>query len=235
MRAHHLVACLFVAMPTVAFAQAPAVHFGSDWRPMDVRTCTTKAMDALRAQDFIEGTKAANSAWGFNEQSIVLVHCVPQNEGETKGVHIQVLAASRSGQEAERLRNQVRESVFDGRRPDLNVLHPDHFNTDSGAFGPRHRARNYPSLHWGYDTRPKSLGACVNAAKLAMHRTGMRAAPGQTLVWGTSSRVTVLVECAPIGGTMSILVAAASADGQVAERVRNDVRKITFDAVAIDD
>jgi hypothetical protein len=231
MRAHHLIAFMFVAMPTVAFAQAPAVHFGSDWRPMDVRSCTIKAMDAMQAQNFIEGTRTGEAAWGFNEQSIVLVHCVPQN----RGVHIQVLAASWSGQEAERLRNQIRISVFDNRRPNLGVLHPDGFNNDSGVFGPQRRPRNFPSMHWGYDTRPKSLGACVNAAKLAMHRTGLQGSPGgQALIWGKSARVTVLVECVPVQGTMSILVAAASGDGQVAERFRNDVRKITFDTVAID-
>ena len=214
-----------------AAASVPAVHFGSDWRPFDVRTCTTKAMDAMRAQNFIEGTKEPTSAWGFDEQSIALVHCIPHGQG----VFIEVLVASRSGQEAERLRNQIRISVFDERRPDFNVLQVDHFDTDSGAFGPQTRPRNFPPLHWGFDSRPKSLVACVNGAKLAMSMRGLQSTPnGDSLVWGTSGEVTVLVECVPIQAGVSILVAATSADGQVAERFRNDIRTIVFDSVPFD-
>jgi hypothetical protein len=222
---------LCFATANVAIAGVPAVHFGADWRPFDVRTCAVKAMRAMQAQNFIEGTRTPDGAWGFNEQSVVLVRCIPQNQG----VYIEVLAASRSSQEAERLRNEIRISVFDARRPDLRVLHPDHFNSDSGAFSGPRRLRNYPPLHWGYDNRPKSLRACMSGAKLAMNRSGLHSSPnGNSIVWGTSSNVVVIVACTPIVRGVSILVAATSDDGQVAERYRNNIRKIAFDSVSFD-
>jgi hypothetical protein len=183
-------------------------------------------MDAMQDQNFIEGTREANIAWGFNEQSAVLVRCTPLNGG----TFIEVLAVSRSGEEAERLRNEIRISVFDDRRPDPGVLHVDHFNNDSGAFGNPRRIRNYPSLHWGYDTRPKSQGACLSDAALAMQKYGLQmTAGGNSVVWGTSSDVTVVVSCTPIASGVSILVAAASDDAATAERFRNDIREIAFD------
>jgi hypothetical protein len=157
---------------------------------------------------------------------VVLVHCIPLNQG----VYIEVLAVSHSSGEAERLRNQIRISVFDDRRPDLSVLPVSGFNSDSGAFGPQTRRRNAPQLHWGFDHRPKSLEACVSSAKLAMKTKGLQSTTsGNSIVWGQSSDVTVLVKCLPIPGGVSILVAATSDDSATAERFRNEIRVITFD------
>jgi hypothetical protein len=222
---------LYFAKVNVAIGGVPAVHYGADWRPFDVRSCTIKALEAMRDQNFIEITRTPTSAWGVNEQSFVLVRCIRQN----LGVFIEVFAASWSNQEAERLRNQIRISVFDARIPDKNVLYPDHIDSDSGVFGgqPR-RQRNYPSVHWGYDSRPKSLQGCISGAKLAMHKNGLQSTPNGNILWGTSSNVVVLVSCTPIDRGVSILVIAASDDGATAERFRNDVRKITFDSVLFD-
>ena len=220
-----LAALLFFAYAKAAIA-AHAAHFGDDFRPMDVLSCTVKAMDAMQEQNFIEGTKDGGVAWGFNEQSVVFVRCVPVNQG----VDIEVLAVSQSSGEAERLRNQIRIRVFDERRPNLSVLHVDHFNNDSGAFGPITRVRNAPPMHWGFDHRPKSLEACVSSAKLAMQKKGLPITTGgDSVVWGQSSDVTVLVKCLPIPGGVDILVAAASDVGATAEKFRNEIRIITFD------
>jgi hypothetical protein len=64
-----VVAVSTIVIANIEVAAAPAVHFGADSRSFDVRTCTTKGMDAMQAQNFIKGTKAPNSAWGFNRPS----------------------------------------------------------------------------------------------------------------------------------------------------------------------
>ena len=222
---------LCLANSNVAIADdVPAMHFGADWRPMDTLTCSYKAMDALIAQNFIEARRTRDSAWGFNEQSWVLVRCITQNQG----AYIEVLAASRSSQEAERLRNEIRTKVFDASRPKAPA--PDFFHGEPiGPTPPPPRVRNYPPLHWGFDTRPKSLQGCVSAAKLAMRTYGLQSTPsGDSVVWGQSSTVTVLVACTPISQGVSILVAATSNDGPTAERFRNDIRKLIFDSVSFD-
>jgi hypothetical protein len=222
---------VWAVFSATAIAAVPAIHFGADWRPMDVKSCAVKAIDAMRAQDFTEGTREAASAWGFNQQSVVLVRWTPQNNG----VFIEVMAVSRGNAEAERLRNQIRISVFDARRPDLRVLQPDHFNNDSGAFGGPRRVRNHPPVHWGFDTRVKSLKTCMSGAKHAMYKSGLQSAPnGNSLMWGTSGNATALVSCVPISRGVSILVAATSENGALAEKLRNDIRKVTFDSVAFD-
>jgi hypothetical protein len=220
-----LAALLCLANTNVATA-APAAQYGDDFRPMDARSCTIKAMDAYQNQKFIEGRMDGEVAWGFNEESVVLVRCVAVNQG----VNIQVLAVSHSAAEAERLRNQIRISVFDDRRPNLSVLPVSGFNNDSGAFGPQTRKRNAPSLQWGFDHRPKNLEACMSSAKLAMQKKGLQSSTGgDSVVWGQSNDVAVLVKCLPIPGGVSILVAATSDAAATAERFRNDIRVITFD------
>jgi hypothetical protein len=222
------------ARANVALANGPFVHFGADWRPLDVLSCTIKAMEAMREQDFIEGNRALDTVWGYNEQSIVLVRCVPQDQG----VYIEVLATSQSNEEAERLRNQIRISVFDDRRPDLEDSHEEHFNnnTDIGPLGTNDpefyppRQSNLPQMHWGHDTRSKSLASCLSSAKLAMAIYKLESTTDSSIVWGTSSNVTVIVSCVPIPSGVSILVAAISEDGATAERFRNDIRTVTFDS-----
>jgi hypothetical protein len=208
----------------------PVVHFGADFRAMSEDQCSRKAMDAMYDQHFIEGTRSPGFAWGYNEQSLVFVRCVAQNQGVT----IEVFAASRSGEEAERLRNEIRISVFDDRRPGDMVYH-NGFRINGPLDQPT-RANNSPPAHWGFDTRPKSLRGCMSGARLAMHKTGLAAsAGGPALLWGSSPRVVVLVSCVPTDRGVSILVAATSFDGAIAERFRNSVRTITFDSVLLDD
>jgi hypothetical protein len=211
-------------VPNRVFVEAPpAVHFGADFRPMNVDSCTKKAMDAMWDQKFFEGTRSGPTAWGFNAESLVLVRCVPQN----LGVFIEVFAASRSHSEAERLRNEIRISVFDSRVPGDRIYH------NGFGVGPYNgtRAEYHPPVHWGFDTRPRSVHGCMNGAKLAMSRTGLTSSPvGDNLMWGMSRGVTVLVSCVAIEAGVSILVAATSQDSATAEDFRNRVRTITFDS-----
>ncbi len=204
---------------------APNAQYGDDFRPMDARSCTGKTMDELQARNFIEGTNDGGLAWGYNEQSVVLVRCVPMNNG----VEIEVLAISRSAAEAERLRNEIRIRVFDERRPAPGVLQVGHFNTDSGAFGPITRARSQPPTQWGFDHRSKSLVACANDAKSAMQSNRLAISTGgDSVVWGQSNDAVVMVKCLPIQGGVDILVVAASESAATAERLRNDIRIVTF-------
>ena len=216
-------------VPNRVFVEAaPAAHFGADFRPMTVDTCTKKAYDAMSDQKFSEGRFAGPSVWGFNANSFVLVRCVSQNGG----VFIEVFAASRSNSEAERLRNEIRIRVFDGRAPNPDVDYPGFFSVRpfSGE-----RVENHPPVHWGYDTRPKSVQSCMSAAKLAMSRTGLTSSTiGDSVMWGLSRGVTVLVSCVPIETGVSILVAATSQDSAMAEDFRNRVRTITFDSPVFD-
>lgn len=217
-----LLALLFCLTSTVALARAPNMQFGADWRPMDIKTCKGEALEAMRKLNFIRGASQQAESSGFDPQTFVLVHCIEQKQG----VYIEVLAASHSAKEAERRRNEVRTMVFGARRAPADMIYPDKFVPfdDAGA-----RAPHYPTMHWGYDSRPKSQQACVAAARNAILDHGLKSSIiGLSTVWGTSAAGNVLVSCVPITQGVSILVAATSDDSATAERLRNEIRTATF-------
>jgi hypothetical protein len=91
------------------------------------------------------------------------------------------------------------------------------------------------AVHYGSDTRPFGPTECIRRAKADVRARGWPfATSGRTIVHGTRSllasgpNVSVLVDCVILGlGTntkIRILVAASSPDGQLAERIRNEVR-----------
>lgn len=215
-------ACACVAHAGLALARAPSMQFGADWRPLDIKTCKGEAVESMRKLGFIRGTSQQAESSGFDPQTFVLVHCIPQKQG----VYIEVLAASHSSAEAERRRNQVRTMVFGAKRAPAAMIYPDKFVPfdDAGA-----RSPNYPIMHWGYDTRQKSQQACVAAARNAILDHSLKSSIiGLSVVWGTSPTATVLVSCVPITQGVSILVAATSDDSATAERLRNEIRIATF-------
>jgi hypothetical protein len=198
-------------------------QYGDDFRQMDVKSCSTKAIDALSEQKFIEGNNDGQVVWGFDEQSVVLVRCVPYNNG----VWIEVLAASRSPAEAERLRNIIRIRVFDARRTPRDMLAVTRFNGD--GLNRVKRPRTQPAAHWGYDHRPKSLAACTDDAKAAMQKSGLAiSTSGNSVVWGQSGSALALVKCLSIPSGVDILVFATSDVSATAETYRNNIRILTF-------
>jgi len=226
MKKHQLLTTALVilsgfGMTSSALAQRPAMHLGSDWRAMSVADCTYKAMNFMERERFINGTKTGNQAWGFNEKTIVLVYCTPQNNG----VYISVVAASHDSGEAERMRNRVREYVFNEFRPTPETPPAPDFFDEFDATPPR--ARNYPAMHWGSDSRPRTFEACISDAKSAMRIKDLQvtASSGSSVVWGSNADVIVLVQCIAVDNGVRILVAAA---GQNAERYRNDIREFVF-------
>ena len=92
------------------------------------------------------------------------------------------------------------------------------------------------AVHYGSDTRPFGPSECIRRAKADVRARGwpFSVTGRSTIVHGTRSllaigpNVSVLVDCVILGlGTntkVRILVAASSPDGQLAERIRNEVR-----------
>jgi hypothetical protein len=81
-----------------------------------------------------------------------------------------------------------------------------------------------PIMHWGFDTRPVSVGECLRRAKEIIGVKGFQVTPVGNTVHGGGPNVAVLVECVGLGARTNILVVAASPNSTLAERTRNEVR-----------
>jgi hypothetical protein len=195
-------------------ADAPAVHVGSDFRNMSAAECALKAVEAMGVQqNFIHAEVAGPDAWGYDERSFVMVHAVPIRDG----VQIFVVAFSTDSGEAERLRNAVRVHVFNGP---YNSRIASTINTSDTS-----RRRGPLMLHWGNFNKQATEGAFRSCAVSAMARSGLHSsASGNQVIYGTSPNATVVALGVGLPRTARVLVIAASADSQTAERLRNDVR-----------
>jgi hypothetical protein len=94
-----------------------------------------------------------------------------------------------------------------------------------------------PAMHFGSDFRPKTLARCINHAKFAMQRNNagqLRMTQSGNAVFGTGPDVSVVVTCTEVNGGVVIQVVAASPDSSIAERYRNEVRIVAFDAKDFD-
>src|SRR5215471_3064255 len=219
------------AISSFAWAQAPAMHMGSDWRTMSIWDCKNKAAQAMQDnENFLHTDRSGDQTWGYNEKTIVLVSCVSMG----KSVYILVAAASQDSAEAERIRNSVRSHVFDAPAP--AARYPDHYDANSIALGGERRSGHPPAMHWGSDYRPKSIAGCVGGARLAMSRMGLQSSVSdQSVVWGSNSELVAFVDCAPMERGVYIHVVVAAADTSVAERYRNEIRQITFNSIQFDE
>lgn len=214
--------------PSFGFAQPPAMHMGSDWRSMSVWDCKNKAAQVFQDKErVLRMERSGDQTWAYTGKTIALVSCVRLGNS----LYIVVAAASRDSVDAERMRNEVRTHVFDAPAP--TARYPDHYNADSAALG----GGNKPpplAMHWGNDSRPKSVAQCVASARLAMSQLNLRESVSGPIVWGTTNDVIAFVDCAPGGRGAYMHVVAASADSGLAEHYRNEIRRITFDSVLID-
>src|SRR5262252_2104477 len=92
------------AISSFAWAQAPAMHMGSDWRTMSIWDCKNKAAQAMQDNEhFLHTDRSGDQTWGYNTKTLVLVSCVSMGGS----LYILVAVASQDGAEAERLRNSV--------------------------------------------------------------------------------------------------------------------------------
>ncbi len=218
----------FVTWPSIALAQPPAMHMGADWRKMSVWDCNNKTAQAFQDKEHVlRMERSGNQTWAYTAKTIALVSCVPLGNS----LYILVAAASRDSVEAERMRNEVRTHVFDAPAP--TSRYPDHYDANSSALG----GGGYSpplAMHWGSDSRPKSVYQCVASARYAMSQLNLHESVSGRVVWGTTNDVTAFVDCAPGGRGAHMHVVVASADSGLAEHYRNEIRRVTFDSVLID-
>jgi hypothetical protein len=158
---------------------------------------------------------SAGDAWGMNENATVLVKSVPQGDG----VYIYVVAASKDSKQAERLRNAVRQHVFDGPYR-ANV--PKRIRTSDAS-----RRTTAPAMQWGGEERSSSLGFFANVAEDAVKRYASRVTKdGTSLVFGSnpSSAVVAFYLKGAAENNGYIGVVASSGTRQDAEKLRNSIR-----------
>ena len=94
-----------------------------------------------------------------------------------------------------------------------------------------------PAIHVGDDFRAKSLGCCLGDARYAMEKNKagrLNSSQSGNVIFGTGENVSVVVICEAVNGGVRIPVVAASMDSATAERYRNEVRTLAYDAVHFD-
>jgi len=90
----------------------PALHWGTDTRPLGVEDCVSRAASAVKAKN-LSPTQGNGYVFGTGPSITTLVTCTAV-EG---GVYVVVVAASPQSAMAERYRNDIREAVFTGSAP----------------------------------------------------------------------------------------------------------------------
>lgn len=137
---------------------------------MSVLECTLKALEAMGnfEQNFIHAEINGPEAWGYDEKSFVMVYAVPIRNG----VDIFVVAFSTDNGEAERLRNAIREHVFNGslRASRLPLeSRPKVYQTTVA-----NRRRGPLAVHWGNFNKVATEPVFQSCARAAMGRNGLR-------------------------------------------------------------
>jgi hypothetical protein len=201
-------------------ADAPAIQVGSDFRKMDALECTLKAIEAMGfKQNFIHAEINGPDAWGYDEKSFVMVHTVPIRDG----VEIFVAAFSPDNREAERLRNAVREHVFNGslRASRLPIKDfPKVYRTADA-----NRRRGPLMVHWGNFHKVATEPVFQSCARGAMAHHGLQEhASGTQIIFGHNRTAAVLALGVGLPRGTQAIVIAASDDSNEAERLRNEVR-----------
>jgi M6 family metalloprotease-like protein len=208
-------------VPQTACGQAPAkgdgpiaLHYGSDFRKMTRAVAATKAVEAMVVkQNFIHAEiNGDGDVFGQNEDSTALVSAVPVRDG----VEIYVVVASRSNDEAARLRSAIRAHVFDG------PYNPKIPRKMSGK--PEGRRSRAPAMHLGGAPRQQTLAAFQASGRASLARLGLPVQPGKD-VFGLGTRAAAVAFYLPLGGNKAYLsVVAAAFDYDEAAYLRSAVR-----------
>lgn len=195
-----------------AYTGQPPLHLGWDSRRMSPAQASLKAVESMRdRENFIFAEANGNDAWGYDERSFVLVHSAPVDDGS----FIFVASFSTDNDEAGRLRNSIREDVFDDRRLSLQA---------SRAFrSPRARIQGPLSARWiVFDGGLADFASCAQGAIAA---NGLQATPNDNhTVFGTSGTASMVALAVSHAGNTEVLVVVASGDAAEAERLRDGVR-----------
>ena len=214
------IAALLLLCCSQSYADSPAVHIGSDFRQMGALECTLKALEAMgNKQNFIHAEINGPDAWGYDEKSFVMVHAVPIRDG----VDIFVVAFSTDNREAERLRNAIREHVFNGSlkasRLPIEDFPKVYQTTDAN------RQRGPLAVHWGNFNKVATEPVFQSCARGAMAHNGLReTVSGNQIIFGMSRTTAVVALGVGLPRGTQVLVIAASEDSKDAERLRNEVR-----------
>jgi hypothetical protein len=202
---------------SAGYASAPAVQVGADFRRMSMDDCTSKAIDVMMdKQNFIQAEASDSYAWGYTENSLAIVHSVAINDG----VYIFVAVFGTDSTEAERLRNAIREQVFDG--PNIARRAPRR-----GVYRTNDANRRVTSLRfeWAGFSKPATPDFFRSCAQSAMQRNGLQySASGKQTIFGIGDNVAVVALAVSFPSHMQILVVAVSQDANEAARLTNEVR-----------
>ena len=192
----------------------PAVFVGGDFRNMPTSVCALKAVEAMGVQqNFIYAQVQGTGAWGYDEQSVVIVHAftVPG------GLQIFVVAISSTNREAERLRNVIRQHVFDGP---YNPLQSSVYRTTDPT-----RRQSPLAVHWGGTQTAYAQNKFRRCATDTMLLNNLQEFDdGNRVVFGTGQNVVVTAIGVQASRGTTALVIAASPMSFVAEHYRNSVR-----------
>ncbi|HLM69515.1 MAG TPA: hypothetical protein VK358_18380, partial [Longimicrobium sp.] len=196
-----------------AFTGQPPLHLGWDSRRMSPAQASLKAVESMRdRENFIHAEANGNDAWGYDERSFVMVHSAPVDDG----AFIFVVSFSTDADEAGRLRNSIREDVFDDRRLSLQAprVHQS----------PRARVQGPLAARWVVFDKGglPDFAACAQGAIAA---NGLQVTPNDNhTVFGTSATASMVALAVSHAGNTEVLVLVASGDAAEAERIRNGVR-----------
>lgn len=196
-----------------AFTGQPPLHLGWDSRRMSPAQASLKAVESMRdRENFIHAQADGNDAWGYDERSFVLVHSAPVDDG----VFIFVASFSTDNDEAGRLRNSIREDVFDDRR--LTLQSPRAFQS------PRARVPGPLAARWVVFDKG-GLADFASCAQSAIATNGLQATPNDNhTVFGTGATASMIALAVSHAGNTEVLVLVASGDPTEAQRLRDGVR-----------
>jgi hypothetical protein len=205
------------SLASTARAGEPIGMFaGGDLSKMSREDCQAKALDALREHKFPHAEITPDGfVLGRNAKATVMVFAFPYRDG----VVALVAAVSKEKEEAERLRNEIRESVLD----------PSHeADTDSIRQVTHSEMKNSLGVRWsiakhGFLPTVRFFDA---AATIVMEKHNLRTSTAsKMMVFGGNDSTGVMAVLVPGANEVSVqlLVIGVSADEKEADRLQKMV------------
>jgi hypothetical protein len=193
------------------------MHWGSDFRKMSRSVAATKAVEAMVVKEnFIQAeVNGEGAVFGYNEDSAAVVFTIPVRDG----VQIYMVVASRSNDEAARLRSSIRSHVFDAP---YNSRIPNKMTSNTPG-----RKAQAPAMHLGGDARPLSLAAFQASGQASLTRLVSNAAlaDGGRSVSGSSSSAITVAFYLPLDAKRAFIsVVAAAGSFEEAAYLQSAVR-----------
>ncbi len=210
------------AEEAAVLGQPLATHYGSTWRKISAKECSTKAVEAMGIKEnFISvETDKAGAVFGVTENAACAVWNCPIRDG----VEIYVFVAGKDSKEVERLRNNIRTHVCDGP---YNAKVPAKIVTKDAK-----RRSSAPAIHLGFDSRNMSHADFDLTGSLSMERFGFKPTVDSKSFTisgykSDASAVAFYLETKPGTGFLSVI--SASYNSHLAEYLRNTIRIDIFE------